>query len=138
MQYRPSVQHQLADGVSRLRTDTEDTMPVDDEVPCFDVQYQEGSDPLQDKVHWDHPQDRPHGCHALPVTPGERDAPSILVEEFLREQAGDAIFRAAADAVGTATSKIQHGPLRFPRIEVPLDRTLQRVVRTQRGPGYCI
>ena len=51
VQYRPGVKHQLADGVSRLRTDRGDTAPVDDEVPCFAVQYAEGSEALLDKVH---------------------------------------------------------------------------------------
>ena len=58
VQYRPGVKHQVADGVSRLRTDGGDTEPVDDEVPCFVVQYEDGSEPLLDKVHWDPPQDR--------------------------------------------------------------------------------
>ena len=38
VQYRPGVKHQLADGVSRLRTDGGDTELVDEEVPCFAVQ----------------------------------------------------------------------------------------------------
>ena len=96
VQYRPGVKQQLADGVSRLRTAGGDTASVNDEVPCFAVQYDDGSEALLDKVHWDLPQDRPDGCHALAITPEERDAASISVEEFLRAQAEDAICRFAA------------------------------------------
>ena len=46
--------------------------------------------------------DRPDGFHALAVTPEERDAASISVEEFLYEHADDAFCRATADTVGTA------------------------------------
>ena len=134
VQYRPGVKHQLADGVSRLRTDGGDTAPVDDEVPCFAVQYDEGSEALLDKVHWDLPQDRPDGCHALAITPEERDAASISVEEFLRAQAEDAFCRFAAETVGTPNSKFDIDRYGFLVRKSPLDGTLQRVVPTRLRP----
>ena len=105
LQYRPGFKHQLADSVSRLRTDGGDPAPVDGEVPCFAVQYDEGSEALLEKVHWDLPQDRLDGCHALAITPEEHDAASISVEEFLSAQAEVAFCRFTAETVGTPNSK---------------------------------
>ena len=134
VEYRPGVKHQLADGVSRLRTDGGDTAPVDDEVPCFAVQYDEGSEALLDKVHWDLPQDRPDGCHTLAIKSEKRDAASISVEEFLRAQAEDAFCRFAAETVGTSNSKFDIDRYGFLGRKSPLDRTLQRVVPTRLRP----
>ena len=124
LQYRPGVKHQLADGVSRLRTDGGDTEPVDDEVPCFTVQCDEGSEPLLDMLHWDPPQDRPDGCHALAITAEEREAASTSVEEFLRQQAEDAFCRFAAETVGTPNSKFDIDRNGFLVRKPPLDGTL--------------
>ena len=134
VQYRPGVKHQLMDGVSRLCTDGGDTAPVDDEVPCFAVQYDEGSEALLDKVHWDLPQGRPDVCHALAITPEERVAASISVEEFLRAQAEDAFCRFAAETVGTPSSKFDIDRYGFLVRKSPLDGTLQRVVPTRLRP----
>ena len=118
VQYRPDINHQLADGESRLRTDGGDTEQVDDEVPCFAVQYtaqeglvalivhDEGSEAFLDKVHWDLPQDHPDGFHVPAVTIGGRDAATISVEEFLREQAEDAFCRFAPETFGTQNAKL--------------------------------
>ena len=75
------------------------------EVPCFAVQYDEGREALLGKVRWDLPQNRRDGYHALAITPEERDAASISVEEFLRGQAEDAFCRFAAETFGTPNSK---------------------------------
>ena len=85
-------------------------------------------------MHWDLPQDRPDGCHALAITPEERDAASISVEEFLSAQAEDAFCRFAAETVGTPTSKFDIDRYSFLVRKSPLDRTLQRVVPTQLRP----
>ncbi|CDF38306.1 unnamed protein product [Chondrus crispus] len=134
VQYRPGVKHQLADGVSRLRTDGGDTTPVDDEVSCFVVQSQEGSASLLGKVHWDLTQDRPDGFYVLAVTPEERDVSSISVANFLREQADDAFCRAAADTVGEPNSKFDVDRYGFLVRKSPLDGTLQRVVPNRLRP----
>ena len=134
VQFRPSVKHQLADGLSHLRTDGGDTEQVDDEVPCFAVQYDEGSEALLDKVHWDLSQGRPDGCHALAINPEERDAASISVEEFIRAQAEDAFCRFAAETVGTPNSKFDIDRYDFLVRKSPLDGTLQRVVLTRLRP----
>ena len=57
-------------------------------------------------MYWDLPQDRPDGCHALAITPEERDAASISVEEFLRVPAEDAVCPFAAETVGTPNLKL--------------------------------
>ena len=85
-------------------------------------------------MHWDLPQDLPDGCHALAITPEERDAASISVEEFLRAQAEDAFCRFAAEAVGTPNSKFDIDRYGFLVRKSPLDGTLQRVVPTRLRP----
>ena len=134
VQYRPGVKPQLADGVSRFRTDGGDTEPVDDEVSCFAVQCDEGSEALLENVHWDLPQDRPDGCHALAIAPEESDAASVSVEEFLCAQAEDAFCRFAAETVGTPNSKFDMDRYGFLVWKSPLDGTLQRVVPTRLRP----
>ena len=134
VQFRAGVKHQLADGVSRLRTDGGDTESVDDEVPCFAVQYDEGSEALLDKVHRDLPQDCPDVCHALAITPEERGAASISVQEFLRAQAEKAFCRFAAETFGAPNSKFDIGRYGFLFGKSPLDATLQRVVPTRLRP----
>ena len=97
----------------------------------FAVWYEEGTEPLLDNVLWDFPQDRPHSCHALAVTPEERDAASISVQEFLRQQADDAFRRAAADTVGTATSRFDIDRYGFLVRKSLLNGALQRMVSTR-------
>ena len=83
---------------------------------------------------WDLPQDLPDGCHALPITPAERDAAYILVEEFLPVQAEDAFCRLATVTVGTPNSKFDIDRYVFLVRRSPLDETLQRVVPTRLRP----
>ena len=134
LKYRPGIKHQLADGVSRLRTDGGDTEPVDDEVSCFVVQYDEGSEALLDKVHWDLPQDHPSGCRTLSITPEERDPAYISVEEFPRSQAEDAFCHFAAETVGTPNSKFYIDRYGFLVRKSPLGGTQKRVVPTRFRP----
>ena len=98
------------------------------------VQYDEGSDALLDKVHWDLPQDHPDGCHALAISPEERNAASISVEEFLRAQAEDAFCRFAAETFGTPNSKFDINRYGFLVKNYPLDGTLQRMVPARLRP----
>ena len=111
-----------------------DTETVDDEVLCFAVQYDKGSEALLKKVHWDLPQDRPDCFHALVITPVERDAASISVEEFLIEQTEDSFCRFAAETTGMPNSKFNIDRYGFLVRNSPLDGTLQRVVPTQLRP----
>lgn len=50
-QCRPGIKHRLADGSSRMSTDSEETEPVDDEVPFFKFQWMEGAELLLDTAH---------------------------------------------------------------------------------------
>ena len=85
-------------------------------------------------MHWDLPQDRPIGFHALAITPEERDAASISVREFLRAQAEGAFCRFTAETVGTPNSKFDIDRYKFLVRKSPLDGTLQRVVLTRLRP----
>ena len=100
VQYRPGIKHQLADGVSHLRVKGASSEPVDDEVPCFAVQWRgEKQTPRQGTVHWEIPVDRGVAEHTFVVVPEERDVSSVTVEEFLRKQAEDPFCRSAAETV---------------------------------------
>ena len=90
VQYRPGVKHQLADGVSRLRSDGGETEAVDDEVPCFTVQV-DGEEPATpiDRSEWRLLADRTdnkeqEGSQVLAVTQEEPDVSTITVEEFIQ------------------------------------------------------
>ncbi|CDF39905.1 unnamed protein product [Chondrus crispus] len=129
VQYRPGIKHQLADGVSRLGVDGATPEPVDDEVPCFAVQWQEEEhNPRQGTVHWETPVDPGRVEHAFAVIPEERDVSPVTVEEFLREQAEDPFCRAAAETVGNPDSRYDVDRYGFVVRKSPLDGTLQRVV----------
>ena len=131
VQYRPGVKHQLADGVSRLRVKDALSEPVDDEVPCFAVQWQEeGENPSRrGTVQWVPPPYRSDGDdYALAVTPEERDISPISIEEFLQEQAGDPFCQSAAETVGEPASDYDVDRYGFLVRKSPLDGTLQRVV----------
>jgi hypothetical protein len=45
IQYRPGIKNSLADGCSRLRCLTQSPEPVEDEVPCFIVEVDDGINP---------------------------------------------------------------------------------------------
>ncbi|CDF38169.1 unnamed protein product [Chondrus crispus] len=129
VKYRPGIKHQLADGVSRLRVDGATSEPVDDEVPCFAVQWrEEEQNPRQGTVHWETPVDPGRAEHAFTVIPEERDVSSVTVEEFLREQAEDPFCTAAAETVGNPDSRYDVERYGFVVRKSPLDGTLQRVV----------
>ena len=91
--------------------------------------------PLLDNVLWDPSQDIPNGCHALTITPEERDAAFSSTEEFLREKADDDFCHAAAETVGTPTSNFNIDRYRFLARNSQLDGTPQRVVVTRLRPG---
>ena len=106
VKYRPCIKHQLADGVSRLRVEAASSEPVDDEVPCFAVQWREEErDPRRGTVNWETSVDPGEARRAFAVTPEERDVSSVTVEEFLRELVEDLFYRAAAETVGNPDSR---------------------------------
>ena len=128
VQYRPSINHQLADGVSRLRLEGESADPVEYKA-CFAVQLKgEEQNPRQGTVHGEDPRRPGDAEHAFAVVPEERDVSSVTVEVFQREQAEDPFCRSAAETVGNPDSRFDVDRHRFLARNSPLDRTLQPVV----------
>ena len=134
LQYRPGVKHQLADGVSRLRTDEGETAAVDDEVPCFVVQVsRQEPDVGPVDIDWALPTERSiknarERPQALAVTPERTDISSLSVEEFIQAQAADEFCIHADRTVGEPGSKYDVDRYGFLVRRSPLDGTLQRVV----------
>lgn len=75
---QPGMQHELGNAVSRFGGEGAVSEPVDDEVPCFKVQWQEEIEAQGQKtVQWEAPLDRSTGGKSIAVTPEERDVSSV-------------------------------------------------------------
>ena len=127
VKYRPGIKHQLADGMSHLRTSA-DPEEIEDEMPCFSIDDMSGdgdcAKPLRivprTTLFKEHPEcptgffDTPGdpstdaGVPILEMEEAEPELMPITAEEFLREQASDPFCKEKPDTIGDAKSQFEY------------------------------
>lgn len=115
IQYRPGIEHSLADGVPALRTHGGDDAHFDDEMQYSAVQASEATLFYEQSVlgWWDEGHYSSESRVLMPdvLAVGESSVMPTTVEEFLHKQAEDPLCMQTAEIAGRPGTQCDRGPL---------------------------
>ena len=140
VEYCPGRKHQMAYGMSRLRTEEGDTSPLDDDIPCLVVSATADTNMDDEtetfKGYWDDQEDsliyqdwsQEMLEQVFAITPEETDVVAITSQEFLSEQATDEYCQSFKEKANTDCSKFKFDYYGFLVRHSCLDGALQKVI----------
>ena len=137
VEYRPGVKHNLADGMSRLRTEGGDETPLRDDVPTYTICLVKSPNGEVEDIRegeWEEVDDifenknRPGMPEVTAFAVEEKEVMPVTVEELIAEQAKDEYCRSVAESVGKRSSSFAYDRNGVLVRKSRLDGTLQKVV----------